>query len=817
VAVLVVTISHLMSGAVCGDENTADPYDTLYDVLMTRHGKDGKTYALDETGPPIFVLSNFPFGDRTYKKFHAALDAFAALPQSKIEAYSEIKRALLQRHLWKVFDATFPHNWQVQLGRTQSLPERRAAVRPKIASLIRRLALTQQQILAIPNTIVATAESGDFNQSYDPTDQFKPFLPADLYANESSWVSFVDERGPLPGEDRSPLPAFRHSRKLKMRSAFLQFIRVPGGRRETLKFLEDYNDSKRAFPVGTQFAFIEQALLIRSDGQLAPSPLIVSISLRAYLDVERSAREARPQPTQCVAEFVMQPRQLIQGNAVMKALGPRDRRYEAGDSGDIRGGVFDPFETGEIPHLTRLERCMTCHGRPGLRSVLTISGPSTALINDTPAAVINETIARKREDKTWKALQELWRGDSKQRLTQTPARADQSQPRLEGKRKPEELRIAAAASNTSFDALYNVLMVRHARNGVAFGEHEVSPMIFKFSDFPFDDTTFPRLKAAIDGLSTSDIKSLSNVERAILQRLLWAVFDATTPSRFLTRRSHQNRRQAVHQRLAGLIRQLALTKSEIKELPSTLLATVQSRMHPDEFNLDDPLSPFLPPELIEQSSTWICFGRSSSPVTFHAERNRWRSAFFQFIRLPAGRDATAHYIDHWNGRVVFPVGTQVALIEKAFLISDHGQIVLSPITVSVQLRAYRNVEQSQRDAESATQCVAEFISRPRDYMRGNSLMTALYSADYRIKALASGGGKQDVFELVSNPNESLQPRLSQCVNCHGGAGTSSLGDVIVPRGTLKSLQQRTPAEIAEKTAEAKQTDSSWELLRDAWN
>ena len=33
------------------------------------------------------------------------MDSFETLPQKKIEAYSDIKRALLQRHLWKVFDA----------------------------------------------------------------------------------------------------------------------------------------------------------------------------------------------------------------------------------------------------------------------------------------------------------------------------------------------------------------------------------------------------------------------------------------------------------------------------------------------------------------------------------------------------------------------------------------------------------------------------------------------------------------------------------------------------------------------------------------
>ena len=74
----------MLTGQVRGAEDAADPYDTLYDVIMTRYAKekDGKSYGENETGPVILPNSEFPFGDETFKKFNAALDAFAALPQS---------------------------------------------------------------------------------------------------------------------------------------------------------------------------------------------------------------------------------------------------------------------------------------------------------------------------------------------------------------------------------------------------------------------------------------------------------------------------------------------------------------------------------------------------------------------------------------------------------------------------------------------------------------------------------------------------------------------------------------------------------------
>ena len=154
--------------------DAADPYNVLYDVIMTRHGKDGKSYAQNETSPAIFAWSEFPFDDKTFGKFNAALDAFAALPQENIDEYSDVKRALLQRHLWKVFDTTFNWDWSADWwwsGR-KSFPkshlDRRAASQPKIASLIRRLALTKAQILALPNPMAATVKSGGFAQAHDP-------------------------------------------------------------------------------------------------------------------------------------------------------------------------------------------------------------------------------------------------------------------------------------------------------------------------------------------------------------------------------------------------------------------------------------------------------------------------------------------------------------------------------------------------------------------------------------------------------------------------------------------------------------------------
>lgn len=440
IVLLGVILSQLPIDLVRGEENASARYDALYDVIMTRYGPDGKAYGKDESSPSIFKESDFPFDDKTYKKFNAALDAFGALRQKEIEAYSDIQRAVMQRHLWHVFDATIPfRSIQDESGQaiwSMSHSDRHDAVRPKIASLIQRLALTKAQILALPDTRAITVESGGFSQRHDPEDAFKPFLSAGLYSNESSWIGI--------GFGANP-PAPFHQNKLKFRSAFLIFMHLPGGRSETLEYMARVGKKVEQFPVGTKFAFIEQAFLISDEGEMILSPLIISISLRAYLNVERSARKSGLDPTQSVAEFVMQPRKLIQGNAVMKALGRRDVRFEAGDV-DIHNEAVEPFENVEsvffrrneddMLRRPRLTLCMECHKTRGHRGVQ--GGSFSDLTESGPDEIVTATLKYKRDHETWKSLYELWRTGSKKTGRQSSPPGDQPKQLRDTNGKPED-------------------------------------------------------------------------------------------------------------------------------------------------------------------------------------------------------------------------------------------------------------------------------------------------------------------------------------------------------------------------------------------
>lgn len=401
ISMFILIFCQLPAGSVCWAQNTADPYDALYDVIMVRKDSDGKSYATNEVGPLIYGRSKFPFDDVTFPKLTAALEQFNALSDAQIKAYGTVKRALLQRHLWVVFDATIPNDYK-----PPTHLDRRQAAQEMLAKLISRVALTKDEILALPDTRAATIKAGGFPQKHDPADRFKPFLPADLYAKNSSWVCL----------GKAGKPDTDHARIDRWRSAFFQFVRLPGGRDATLEYIGKLND-REAFPVGTQFALIDQAFLISDKGELVLSPVINSIQLRAYLDVTMTHLQANPRATVCVAEFVMQPEQLKKGRFAMRAFGPKDFRFQT-ISADT-GGREDPLagrNATEARKLTpALMGCVFCHerSRAGVRSLGDFSfgdryANKLTFEPGSPAKIAQATAASKRKDKTWKKLQEHW-------------------------------------------------------------------------------------------------------------------------------------------------------------------------------------------------------------------------------------------------------------------------------------------------------------------------------------------------------------------------------------------------------------------------
>lgn len=158
---------------------------------------------------------------------------------------------------------------------------------------------------------------------------------------------------------------------------------------------------------------MEQALLIDDGGDIVPSPLTVGVQLRDYLRVDLEHDPKRPM--QAFAEFIIQPRKLMEGSdASMRPVTLDEQHFSATD---LSGG--DPFVKRGHRALragTRLRSCIICHTGWGIHSVN--SRAQLFELNNLlpprfqegkPSGTANTTAELKRQSYSWGMLEGLSR------------------------------------------------------------------------------------------------------------------------------------------------------------------------------------------------------------------------------------------------------------------------------------------------------------------------------------------------------------------------------------------------------------------------
>src|SRR5262249_44642952 len=135
------------------------------------------------------------------------------------------------------------------------------------------------------------------------------------------------------------------------------------------------------------------------------------------------------------------------------------------------------------------------------------------------------------------------------------------------------------------------------------------------------------------------------LKRAVFQHDLWAIFDwLANPDAVYGSRSDDctPEQRALQIRLARIIRRLALSAEQIQQLPDNYSRAIASKLFSTSHNPDEPETAFLPPELFTPDGPWVLLageiGRSAGPL--HLRFVQGRSAFFVFMNLPGGREAT---------------------------------------------------------------------------------------------------------------------------------------------------------------------------------
>jgi len=395
------------------DRDPNHVWNRLYRSLYRRIDRDGKEYGYDEIDPLLWPGTKYLLNQPANQQAVAILDEFLATHAER-KIREPLKRAMLQRDLWAVFD------WTAQVAAESPA---KSTLQIKIVQVMKRLALSLAEISALPDTYREAVKATAFPATYDSNKGKQAFLPADLLDPKGSWISVS------PRDSATPV-APGHAEAFSERSIFRVFIRLPGGRNATLNYLQELaefpqhwlpdqeppaprlavrgNPRVPQFPAGTQLALVRQMVLIDSDGNLRPTNIIESIQIRVHRIVSNKLPES----------FFDGRIEAVNGMDTYEFKLSRPGLFSA-DTGGLRSVTagekeftifsshgLDAFEQGDIA-VEPLKACVNCHTAPGIYSVRSHGGdlvPSRDQ-NQEP----NATTSLKTSRPDWGLLQRFWR------------------------------------------------------------------------------------------------------------------------------------------------------------------------------------------------------------------------------------------------------------------------------------------------------------------------------------------------------------------------------------------------------------------------
>jgi hypothetical protein len=395
----------------------ADPkhlWNRLESALFLRSARDGKEYGLEELDIVYWRRTKHLLEGASHTNALAALDEFISKNGEK-EVRDPWKRALLQRRLWQLFD------WSASTVTQGEATAPRRELQKRLAMVIRRVALTTNEIAALPDPYALAEKSGKFAE-----------LPRGLNETNGPWINVHLDSGALT--------ASAHAHSFEGASGFQVFFRHPNGRAAGVDYLKNVaavrpqwisvtNDGSKdvdlklnsafpTMPLKSQWALVRRMFLIDVDGMIRPTQVVESIQARTYLTnaVFFDPDWSKPGP-QKFQEF-----RLANGaEPKLIEILPGERHFER----ILFPKGIDPFErdnektaidSARFKSQTLLT-CRECHNGSGLSSVLTFTrllsgGPSpyTTQLGSDPRWESEETLTIywKRRQYSWGLLEGLW-------------------------------------------------------------------------------------------------------------------------------------------------------------------------------------------------------------------------------------------------------------------------------------------------------------------------------------------------------------------------------------------------------------------------
>lgn len=377
------------------DLNPNHIWNKTYACLFVRRTSDGIEYGADALDPLLWDQTQHLLNGDSHRRALECLDVFLRSHAENAEQ-NPLKRAILQRDLWAIFD------WAAA---GQTLPQQRRELEVRLAAAIRRLAITSEQARRLPDNYSEAVAGQEFARDYDRQNSRQPFLPPELFRPDGPWVC-------ISGYSDEPT-AFAH---FSGRSRFLVFMRLPGGRDATLAYVDKLRSSREPpllmqFPAGTAVALVRQMIVIDNQGKLTATALTESVQLRVYHSVNYS--NGLSSHGQDFFAFQMRrPELFARHSGGLVAVRPGETEFAT-----FRTHGIDAFES--TPPLDKqdvvLERCRACHSDSLILQVQTRlqwmkPSPSLDGKNDDPIAWETDvTIRRKQQQSDFNLLLDSWK------------------------------------------------------------------------------------------------------------------------------------------------------------------------------------------------------------------------------------------------------------------------------------------------------------------------------------------------------------------------------------------------------------------------
>jgi hypothetical protein len=356
------------------------------------------------------------------------------------------------------------------------------------------------------------------------------------------------------------------------------------------------------------------------------------------------------------------------------------------------------------------------------------------------------------------------------------------------------------------------------------------------------------------------------LKRAMLQRDLWLV------ANWLTEKPDDDASKRLGTLLAKTIGRLALTPEQIAKLPDNYAATVASKKYAGKLDVEKPERSYLPADMFKADGPWVCVGRTDGPTApFHLREGGGNaftnSVFLIFLKLPGGREKTLEFLktlaafdkplmvpnaDEATRRTYthlpnaalppWPKGTEVALVRRALLIDSSRNVVASPLTESVQLRAMSTdapaltadtLEKIAVRKGTGGQAFAEFRLSRAELFEGKTggLRDVSNERDFKT------GFNAHPWDEFDRPAEKDRPfperampfvnNRASCIGCHSAPGVygfnSIPGFAFGFAKTVRSedakkhdphvLAAMTPKQVEKAAVEWKESQPGWKVLR----